>query len=53
MTYAMHAGHVHGSGSYTAVMASARAWRDELIATLRAVHEGRGASSTSALDGRG
>ena len=53
VTYAMHAGHVHGSGSYTAVMASARAWRDELIATLRAVHEGRGASSTSALDGRG
>jgi acetyl esterase len=40
-TLAMHAGHVHGSGSYTAVMASARLWRDELIATLRAVHDAR------------
>jgi acetyl esterase len=40
-TLAMHAGHIHGSGSYTAVMASARAWRDEVVATLRAVHDGR------------
>lgn len=38
-TLAMHAGHIHGSGSYTAVMASARAWRDEVIDTLRAADE--------------
>jgi acetyl esterase len=37
-TLTRHAGHVHGSGSYTAVMASARAWRAEILATLRAVH---------------
>ncbi len=41
VTYAMHPGHVHGSGSYTAVMSSARAWRDEVVAVLRAAHEGR------------
>lgn len=40
-TLQVHAGHIHGSGSYTAVMASARAWRDEVIEVLRAVHAGR------------
>lgn len=49
VTYAMHAGHIHGSGSYTAVMASARAWRAEVVAVLQAVHEGHGiVMSTSA-----
>lgn len=37
-SYAMHAGHVHGSGSFTAVMASARAWRDEVVRALTTAH---------------
>lgn len=39
VTYAMHAGHVHGSGGFTAVMASARAWRDEIVRVLARAHE--------------
>lgn len=43
VTYSMHRGHIHGSGAFTKVMASARAWRDEVVATLRHAHT-RGAA---------
>jgi acetyl esterase len=35
-TYSMQPGHVHISPAMTKVMASARAWRDEVISVLRA-----------------
>lgn len=38
VTYTMHPGHIHGSGAYTKVMPSARAWRDEVITVLRHAH---------------
>ncbi len=31
-------GHIHGSSAFTRAMASARAWREELIETLRRAH---------------
>lgn len=34
VSYAMHAGHVHGSGSFTAVMEAARSWRHEIVSAL-------------------
>ena len=38
-TYSMHPGHIHGSGAFTKVMPSARAWRAEVIAALRHAHD--------------
>lgn len=35
VTYSILTGHIHGSGAFTRVMASARAWRDEALAALR------------------
>lgn len=37
-TYAMHSGHIHGSGAFTQVMERARGWRAEVITTLRREH---------------
>ena len=38
VTHSLQAGHVHISSVLTAVMPSARAWRDEAIAALREAH---------------
>lgn len=38
-TYSLQAGHIHISSAFTKVMASARAWRAEVIGVLRSVHE--------------
>ncbi|THF85484.1 alpha/beta hydrolase [Deinococcus sp. KSM4-11] len=38
VTLTLGEGHIHGSSAFTQAMASARAWREELIATLRAAH---------------
>ena len=43
-SYAMHPGHVHGSGSFTAVMEAARAWRDEIVRVLARAHAGEAIS---------
>ena len=39
-TSSMQYGHVHPSSGFTKMVPAARAWRDEAIATLRAVHSG-------------
>jgi acetyl esterase len=41
-TFSLQPGHVHFSAALTKVMPSARAWRDEAIGVLRAVHRGAG-----------
>ena len=38
-TFWLGEGHVHNSVAFTKVMASARVWRDEVLTTLRRVHE--------------
>jgi acetyl esterase len=38
VTYAMYEGHIHGSSAFTKVIASARAWQEQVIAALREVH---------------
>ena len=38
VTSSLHEGHVHSSPGFTKVMASARAWRDEVLTVLRGVH---------------
>ncbi len=39
VTYAMYEGHIHGSSAFTKVIASARAWQDQVIAALLDVHQ--------------
>jgi acetyl esterase len=39
VTYSMQPGHAHPSGVMTKVMASARAWREEVLTALRRVNE--------------
>lgn len=39
-TSSLQLGHIHPSSAFTKIMPAARAWRDEAIATLRAVHSG-------------
>ena len=39
VTYSMQPGHIHGSGSMTKVMASARAWRETAITALARAHD--------------
>lgn len=39
-TCSLQRGHIHPSSGFTKIMLSARAWRDEAVATLRAVHTG-------------
>lgn len=41
-TFSLQPGHVHFSAALTKVMPAARAWRDEAIGVLRAVHRGAG-----------
>lgn len=41
VTLSMHRGHIHGSGGFTKAMPSARAWRQELVDTLRGAHAGQ------------
>jgi acetyl esterase len=42
VTFSLQAGHVHGSSAFTNVMASARAWRDEVLTVLRREHQRAG-----------
>jgi len=39
-TSSLQYGHIHPSSGFTKIMPAARAWRDEAIAVLRAVHAG-------------
>jgi acetyl esterase len=39
VTFSLREGHVHDSAPLTEVMASARAWRDEVLVVLRRGHE--------------
>ena len=48
-TYSMIPGHIHGSGAFTKVMASARAWRAEVTATLQRLHGAAQPAYTSEL----
>lgn len=38
VTWTLGAGHIHGSSAFTATMASARAWRAEVLRVLRRAH---------------
>jgi acetyl esterase len=42
-TFSLQEGHVHVSSAMTAVMESARAWREEVLSVLRGAHAGQGA----------
>ncbi|MGN8132946.1 alpha/beta hydrolase [Paenarthrobacter sp. 22069] len=38
-TFSLQPGHIHASSPFTAVMPASRAWREEVLTTLRAAHQ--------------